>query len=82
MIINNFDEWIDVLRDEINVGKKIGMSDKFIGKSEQFMGGFFSKSINPDIRENVLLKQMWDLADKSEKEALSSMIIKLANHKE
>jgi len=76
MKVDNFNEWIEVLSKELDLGRKIGLPKKVIQKGSKMLGNYYSKSINPDIPENILLKQLWQVADKSEKDALSSMMIK------
>ncbi|AKX93774.1 DUF3243 domain-containing protein [Neomoorella thermoacetica] len=77
MDINNFDQWLDTLGAALDKAKSMGMPQKILEKSAANLGDFLAENINPDIPENRFLRDLWEVADKDEKEAIAGAMIKM-----
>jgi hypothetical protein len=76
-IINDWDKWKKTLYKVISMGETVGLSDAAIANIGSKIGDFLSNNVDPENREQRLLKELFEVADKKEKETLTSIIIKM-----
>ncbi len=80
MEIQSFKQWIDTLQEAVGRAKSIGMSEEDINKAAIQLGDYLAENVQPDIRENKLLKELWEVGSEQEKKALASMVVKLVEN--
>ena len=79
MDITSFDQWTEVLHKRLELGRNLDLSEDLIQKGAELIGDYLAEWVDPDAPENKLLKDFWELADKSEKHAITSLMIKLVD---
>lgn len=80
MDINSFDQWIDTLGDALESAKEIGMPEKLVERGATQLGEYLANHVSPDVPENRFLKELWEISDEKEKQALANMMIKYVEH--
>ncbi len=81
MDITSFEQWTDVLHKQLELGRNLALSEDLIQKGAKLIGDYLAAWVEPDVPENKLLKEFWELADQSEKKAITSLMIKLVDAK-
>ena len=81
MDITSFDQWTETLHKQLELGRELKLSEALIQKGAKLIGDYLAAWVDPDVPENKLLKNLWELADKSEKQAITSLMIKLVDSK-
>ena len=81
MDIKSFDQWTEVLHKRLELGRNLKLSEDLIKKGAKLIGDYLAAWVEPDAPENKLLKDFWDLADETERQAITSLMIKLVDAK-
>ena len=76
-VINDWDKWKKTLYNMISMGETVGLSDDTITKLGSKIGEFLSSNVDPENREQRLLKELFEASNKREQETLTSVIIKM-----
>jgi hypothetical protein len=76
-IINDWDKWKKTLYKVISMGETVGLSDATIANIGSKIGDFLSNNVDPENREQRLLKELFEASNKKEKETLTGIIIKM-----
>ncbi|WP_432663780.1 DUF3243 domain-containing protein [Wukongibacter baidiensis] len=79
-VINDWDKWKKTLSRAVSMGETVGLSDDDIKDIGVKVGEFLSSNVDPDNHEQRVLKELFEVGDKKEREALTNMIIKMVNH--
>ncbi|ACL68927.1 DUF3243 domain-containing protein [Halothermothrix orenii] len=74
---SDWDKWKKNLGQAVNLGKKIGLSEETVVKVGEKIGDFLEKRVEPENREQRVLKELWDVASQDEQRHLASMIVKM-----
>jgi hypothetical protein len=77
--MENWDKWKETLGKAVDLGETVGMSDKTINKIAERVGTFLSNNVDPRNDEERLLRELWDAADKNDKEVLAKLIVKISD---
>lgn len=75
--INDWDKWKGTLSRAINIGQAVGLSQESIEKISVKIGNFLESAIDPENREERVLKELWAVGDDADRKALAGMIIKM-----
>ncbi len=81
MDIKSFDQWTEVLHKRLELGRNLKLSEDLIQKGAKLIGDYLATWVEPDAPENKLLKDFWDLSDETERQAITSLMIKLVDAK-
>lgn len=76
-LIEDFDKWKKTLYNIISMGEKVGLSEDTITNLGSKIGEFLASNVDPENREQRLLKEFFEVANEKEKEILTSLIIKM-----
>jgi hypothetical protein len=74
---HSFDQWKAFLKERLEQGKHDGLSDGVISELAYEIGGYLAKEVNPDIPENKILSELWQVATDDEKHAIANTMVKL-----
>lgn len=74
---HSFDQWKAFLKERLEQGKHDGLSDVVISELAYEIGGYLAKEVNPDIPENKILSELWQVATDDEKHAIANTMVKL-----
>jgi sulfur relay (sulfurtransferase) DsrC/TusE family protein len=75
--LQDWDTWRNSLKEALEKAKKLGMSDEAIKNLYAKIDYFLATKICPLTREERLLKEMWKVADASERKVVASIIFKI-----
>jgi hypothetical protein len=77
-VLESFKKWKEFLGDRVEQAERAGMSDETIAKLAVQIGEFLSDKVDPENKEERVLKELWDVADESEKKTIAKLMMKLA----
>lgn len=78
-ILKDFEEFKDYLKKQVNRGKKLGLDDGKLVKSAAILGDYLKKHEEPQNSEEMLLQELWSVADEDEKQHLAQLLVKLVD---
>jgi hypothetical protein len=67
----------EVIRD----GIKHGVSDEQMIQGMVSIGNLMGRFVQPDTPEEALMKEMWEVADESEKDTIAKLILKVGKRR-
>ncbi|NHN28315.1 DUF3243 domain-containing protein [Paenibacillus agricola] len=76
-VLKVFDRWKQFLNERINQAEHAGMKEETINKLAFQIGEFLSDKIDPENKEERVLKELWDVADEQEKRTIAKLMVKL-----
>lgn len=76
-VLDDFSTWKQFLANKIDQAEDHGMSRESMAHFAQHVGDYLSKHVEPENKEERVLKDLWNAASKEEQEALASAMIKL-----
>ena len=76
-VINDWDKWKKTLYSMVSMGETVGLSEHTITNLGRKIGEFLASNVDPENREQRLLKELFEAANKKEQETLTSVIIKM-----
>lgn len=79
-VLKDFEKWKTFLESRVEQAKKAGMSDEAIAQIAYQIGNFLAEKVDPENREERLLKELWDVATEDERKTLARVIIKFVEH--
>lgn len=74
---SDWDDWKKTLGQAVELGNTVGMSDDTIVAVGSKIGDFLDSVIDPENREQRVIKELWDVATEEEQKALTSILIKM-----
>lgn len=78
--IENFNKWENTLKKAVNISKMIGMKENTITDIVKRVGDFLSNHVDPENPQQRLLKQLWEVGNKKERQALAHLIVKMVEN--
>lgn len=81
-VINDWEKWKKTLYNAVSVGENVGLSEDTITNIGSKVGEFLASNVDPENPEQRLLKELFEVSNKSEQETLTNVIIKMVekNH--
>ncbi|KIL41400.1 hypothetical protein SD70_07035 [Gordoniibacillus kamchatkensis] len=79
-VMEVFSKWKSFLGDRVEAAEKAGFSDESISQIAYQIGGFLADKIDPENKEERVLKELWDVADEQERKAIAKCMVKLAKN--
>lgn len=76
-VLDNFSTWKEFLANRIDQAKDVGMSSDTITNMAKQVGDYLSENIEPENKEERVLKELWSAASEDEQRAIASTMIKL-----
>ena len=77
--VKDWNDWRKNLKDAIQRGRSMGMSEEMIKKLSVKVGDFLAEKVCPATKEEELMKEMWDIASPEERKVLATLIFKMAD---
>ncbi|OKY78350.1 MAG: DUF3243 family protein [Candidatus Methanohalarchaeum thermophilum] len=75
--MQDWDTYTETLKEGVQVAKEFGLTDEEIEEVSESFADFLSEKVCPATPEEELLKDMWAVADKGERKALTSVFFKM-----
>lgn len=79
-VLKQYDRWKQFLGERVEQAEKVGMNENTITKLAVQIGEFLSDKVDPENKEERVLKELWDVADDAERQAIASVMVKLAKN--
>lgn len=79
-VLKNFERWKQFLADRVEHARKAGMSDETISTLASQLGEFLADKVDPENKEERVLKELWDVADESERKVIARLMVKLVSN--
>lgn len=73
---DSFEQFKGALGDKLNLAHKAGASRGTILNAAKDFAEWLSREVDPQNPEQRLLKELWEVADENEKNALVNMLVK------
>lgn len=80
-ILQNWEQWTNFLGQQVTDAKDSGMPNKIIEKAAVQIGEYLAKNVDPQNEQERVLSDLWSVAEKDEKQALASCVMKLVQQK-
>lgn len=77
-VLSSYDKWKDFLGERVRKAEAVGMNDGTISKLAFEIGDYLADKIDPENREERVLKELWDVSDEQQRKALAGIMVKLA----
>lgn len=76
-LTDSFDRFKTELGQKVQVAKTTGMSDRTIANHAQEVGDYLAKHYDPQSPEERLLKELWDVSDQRQQQAIAEALVHL-----
>lgn len=80
-MLQNWEQWTKFLGDRVVEAKGSGMPNKIIEKTAVQLGEYLAKNIDPQNEQERVLADLWSVAERDEKTAIASCLVKLVQSK-
>lgn len=78
-VLSDFEKWKGFLGSQVDRAQRAGLTREEIAALAQRVGSFLSEKVDPKNPQERLLKQLWDIADKEERNVLALLVTKLVD---
>lgn len=75
--LGEWKKWKDTLSRAVNAGQMVGLSERSIDNIAYRVGNMLSASVDPENREQRVLRELWKAGDDDDRRTLSKMIVKM-----
>lgn len=72
-----FEQFTDELATKLNIARKTGMGQQEIVNRATDIGDWLAREVAPKNPEQRLLKELWEVSDNKEQQAIASAIVKM-----
>jgi hypothetical protein len=79
-LTDTFQQFKHELGEKVRVAKATGMSNEAIVGRAQEIGDYLAHHYDPRSPEQRLLKELWNVSDQSQQQAIAEAIVKLVQH--
>lgn len=80
-VLDNFSTWKDFLANKVDKAQDHGMTNNAITSFAHHVGDYLSQHVEPENKEERVLKELWDAASEEEQRAIASTMVKLVQKK-
>lgn len=78
--VENWGKWKNALAKGVQLGESVGLSEETMDNIALKVGNFLSSNIDPENREQRVIKDLWSAGDEEDRKALSKLMLKMAGH--
>lgn len=75
-------QWKKTIGQAVNIGEKVGLDENTIVKVGSKLGNFLDNFVEPENREQRVLKELWDVASAEEQKTLTRVLVKMVKAEE
>lgn len=75
----DWQDWKKSLGMAVNIGTTVKLSDDQMDRMAYRVGDFLAHRIDPKMPEQMVLKELWDVASESEQRTLASLMVRLVD---
>jgi hypothetical protein len=78
-VVEVFDKWKQFLAERVNQAERAGMSEETISKLAFQIGEFLADKVDPENKEERILKDLWDVGSEEERRTLARLMVKIVD---
>lgn len=78
-VLDNFQEWKNFLSERVNQAQSLGMDNQSINDIAYELGDYLAKDINPQNEQELLLRDLWNVAGPTEQKMMAELMVKLVS---
>ena len=78
-VLSTYDKWKQFLGERVQNARSAGMNDTTIQNLAKDIGDFLATKVDPKNDEERVLKELWAVADESEKKVMAGLMMKLVD---
>jgi hypothetical protein len=78
-ILEQYDSFKNYLGDQVHKGEKLGLGEEALSKGAKRVADYLAEHEEPRNREQKVLNEMWNVANKEEREHMAHVLVKLAD---
>lgn len=78
-VLDNFQEWKNFLSERVNQAQGLGMDNQSINDIAYELGDYLAKDINPQNEQELLLRDLWNVAGPQEQKTIAELMVKLVS---
>ncbi len=76
-LTGTFEQFTDELAGKLKIARQTGMSQKEIVDRAADIGDWLAREVVPKSPEQRLLKELWEVSDQKEQQAIASAVVKM-----
>jgi hypothetical protein len=76
-VLTNYETWKDFLKERVQAAQSAGMNEQTITQLAVEVGNFLDQRVDPKNEQQRALKELWDVADQSERNTIAHLMVKL-----
>lgn len=76
-ILSDWSKWKKTLAKAVNVGDAIGLEENTIDKTAYMVGNVLSSAVDPENREERVLKELWKAGNKEDRKILAKLVVNM-----
>lgn len=76
-VTESFKQFTGELRQRLQAAKSMGMSESTLKQRAEDFGDYLSQHVEPKTPEQYMLRELWQVADQQEQQAIANAIYKL-----
>ena len=76
---DDWDKWKQTIAQAVDIGEKIGLEDETIVNIGSKLGSFLGKKVDPENREQRVIKELWDVANEEEQKSLTTILVRMVD---
>ncbi|SDN99752.1 Protein of unknown function [Halobacillus aidingensis] len=78
-ILQHFETFKDYLGDKVQKGEKLGLGEEGLSKGAKRVADYLAEHEEPRNREEKVLNELWNVANKEEREHMAHVLVKLTD---
>lgn len=75
----NWDDWKTDLGKAVNIGEALHLSGEQMEGMAFRVGDFLARRVDPKMPEQMVLKELWEVASEEEQRTLASLMVRLVD---
>lgn len=76
-VTESFQQFTGELRQRLQAAKSVGISDETLKQRAEDFGDYLAQNVEPQSPEQYMLRELWQVANQQEQQAIASAIYKL-----
>lgn len=78
---NTFDQFTDELASKLRIASRVGIKQEEIISKAADIGDWLAREVSPRSPEQRLLKELWQVSDEREQQAIAGALVKMIQKK-
>lgn len=75
-VLKSFEKWKQFLAERVGQAEQAGMSEETISKLAFQIGEFLADKVDPENKEERVLKELWDVGNDEERKTIARLMIR------